>query len=146
MASPTAWSFHDLAKKKMLIGDLDFDGDAFAVRLYSSGSDIGTDANNDASTATNELTTLDGYIAGGTTVNCTVNEAGGTVDIDFTDATWNASGSGLTARFAALIDTTLTPNEIVAHCTLDSTPADVTAAAGKQFTVQFHSSGAGQLT
>jgi hypothetical protein len=141
VAAAGAWELHDLAKQKMLTGLIDFDSDSFVCRLYTSASDIGTVANNDASTATNELGTANGYTAGGTAITCSVDETSGIVSVNFTDANWSASGAGITARFAAVIDTTLTPDEIVAHCLVDATPADATAAAGNQFIVQFHANG-----
>lgn len=146
MASPSAWVWHDLAKEKMLRAQIDYDADAFVCRLYTSASDISTTSNNNASTATNELGTANGYTAGGTSITCSVSQSGGSSSVSFTDATWNATGTGITARYAAIIDTTLTPDEIIAHCVLDSTPADVTAVSGKQFTVQFHSNGAAIVT
>lgn len=145
MAAASAWEVHDLAKQKMLIGEIDFDANAFVVRLYTSASDIDDPTLNDASLVTNELTTANGYTAGGTSVTCTVSQASGIVTVDFTDASWDASGAGITARFAALIDTTLTPDEIVAHTLLDSAPADVSASANNKFVVQFHANGMFQL-
>lgn len=142
MAAPSAWVVHDLVKLKMAQKLIDFDGgDSFVVRLYSSSSDIDTVADNDASAATGELTTLDGYTAGGAATTGSASQSAGTTTIDFTDVSWNASGSGLTARFAAIVDTTLTPDEIIAHSVLDSAPADVTAVSGNQFSVQIHSQG-----
>lgn len=145
MAAPTAWEVHDLVKEKMAKKLIDFSTDTHVVRLYTSASDISTPADNDASAATNELTTLDGYTAGGASTTGSVSESAGTTTVDFTDVSWNASGSGLTARYAAIINTQLTPDEIIAHCVLDGTPADVTAVSGKQFIVQFHSNGAFEL-
>ena len=145
MAAASAWETHDLVKSKMAQKLIDFDNDTFVIRLYTSASDIDTIEDNDASAATNELTTLDGYTLGGASTTGSVSQVSGTTTLDFTDVSWNATGSGLTARFAAIIDTTLTPDEIIAHCVLDSTPADVTATAGNQFTVQIHSQGGIQI-
>jgi hypothetical protein len=145
MATAEAWVMHGPAKEKIVTGLVDFDGDAFVVRLYTSTSDIDDPTLNDASAITNELTTANGYTVGGTATSCTVSEVSGLVTVDFSDASWDASGGGITARYAALIDTTLTPDEVVAHSTLDTTPADVSAAAGNKFIVQFHSNGLFQL-
>lgn len=147
MAAPSAWIFHDKAKEKAFTGDIDYATDAFVMRLYASTSDIDTVADNDASTATDELSSGNGYSAGGTSLTPTVSEAGGVVTLDSsTDASWSATGAGITARFAAIICTTTTPDEIIAHCVLDNTPADVTAVAGKLFVVQFHANGYGLVT
>ena len=145
MAAPEAWVVHDLVKEKMAKGLIDFSSDTMVVRLYTSASDIDTVADNDASAATNELGTANGYTAGGTSTTGSVADSAGTTTVDFTDVSWNATTAGMTARFAAIIDTQLTPDEIIAHSTLDATPADVTAIAGNQFTVQFHANGALQI-
>ena len=145
MAAASAWVTHNLVKKKMAEKLIDFENDTFVVRLYTSASDIATVTNNDASTATNELTTANGYTVGGAATFGSVVESAGTTTLDFSDASWTASGAGITARYAAIINTQLTPDEIIAHCILDSAPADVTAAAGNQFNIQMHSNGAIQL-
>ena len=146
MAAADAWEVHDLVKEKMAKKLIDFSTDTHVVRLYSSSSDIGTVANNDASAATGELTTANGYTAGGTATTGSVVESAGTTSVDYTNTSWNATASGITARFAAIINTQLTPDEIIAHCVLDGTPADVTADSGFQFTIQFHGNGAFQIT
>ena len=145
MAAPSAWEIHDLVKEKLAKKLIDFVNDSFVIRLYTSASDVDTVANSDASTATNELTTADGYTAGGTATTGSVSESSGITTLDFTDVSWNATSTGITARLAAIVDTTLTPDEIIAHCVLDSAPADVLAAAGNQFIIQIHSGGALQI-
>lgn len=145
MATASAWELHGPAKEKMVTGLLDFDTNSFVVRLYTSTSNIDDPAISDATTLTGELTTANGYTVGGTATTCTVSETSGLVTVDFTDASWDASGAGIVARFAGLIDTTLTPDEVVAHALLDSADADVSASAGNKFIVQFHSNGLFQL-
>ena len=146
MAAPGAWVVHDLVKDKFAKGELDFVNDTFKCRLYTSASDIDTVADNDASAATNELTTANGYTLLGAATTGSVSTTAGVATIDFTDISWNATASGITARFAAIVDETLTPDEIICHCVLDSTPADVTATSGQIFTIQIHSNGAIILT
>ena len=141
MAGPGAWVVHDKWKEKTLNGTLDGDSNAYVVRLYTSGTNISTVTLADASTATNEVANGNGYTTGGTSVTPSVSEASGVTKLDITDPSWNATGSGITARYAALINTTATPDEVVAHCLLDSADADVVAAAGNTFTIQIHSNG-----
>jgi hypothetical protein len=142
MAAASAWEIHNTAKLKMFRGEVDFDTNAYTVRLYTSSSDIDDVTISDATAENgNELTTANGYTALGTAVVMTTSESSGIVTIDSADATWNATSSGITARFAALIDTTLTPDEVVAHCLLDAAPADVTAPNGNVFRVQIHANG-----
>lgn len=146
MAAASAWEVHDTAKLKMFRGQVDLDTNTYVVRLYSSTSDVNDVTHSDASTVTNELTTANGYTAGGTSITITTSQTSGLVTIDSTDASWNATGAGITARYAAVVDTTLTPDELVAHCVLDATPADVTASSGNVFRVQIHANGIFQAT
>lgn len=136
-----AWVVHDRFKEYEGDGTIDVDDDTFVMRLYSSASNIATSSVGDATTATNELATANGYTAGGQTVVATWNRSGGTVTFDCADAVWTASGGSITARYAAIVDTTTTPDEVVAHSLLDNSPADVTATDGNTFTVQINSSG-----
>lgn len=60
---------------------------------------------------------------------------------DTADAAYTASGGSITARFAYLVDTTTTPDEVVAHTLLDNSPADVTVTDTNTLTVQINVSG-----
>jgi len=135
----SAWALHDLAKQYMGDGTVDLDGDTFAIRLYSSASNIGTTSVTTA--PTNELSTANGYTSGGKTlVSPDYVDSAGTSTWDATDPTaWTASGGSITARFAGLID--VTTGTVIAHSILDDTPADVTATDGNTFTVAFNASG-----
>lgn len=137
-----AWTVHDRFKEYMGDNTIDMDGDTFAMRLYTSASNITTTSVGDATTATNEVANANGYITGGVTLtSVTWNRSAGTVTFDSDDGQWTASGGNITARFAAIIDTTTTPDEVVCSTTLDNTPADVTATDGNTFTVQINASG-----
>lgn len=141
-----AWVIHDRFKEYMADGTVDLDNDTFVMRLYSSASNIATTSVGDATTATNELSTANGYTSGGQTVAATWVRSSGTVTFDVADAVWAASGGSITARYAAIVDTTTTPDEVVAHTLLDNSPADVTATSGNNFTVQVNASGVFSLS
>ena len=134
-----AWVVHDRFKEYKGDNTIDMDNDTFVMRLYTSASNIATTSVGDATTATNELATANGYTAGGQTVAATWVRSGGTVTFDVADASWTAVGA-LTARYAAIVDTTTTPDEVVAHCLLDNSPADVTATDAA-FNVNINASG-----
>lgn len=140
-----AWAIHDRFKEYMGDGTIDLDNDSFVVRLYTSASNIATTAVGDATTATNELSTANGYTSGGVAVTATWNRVASTVTFDMTDAVWTASGGDITARYAAIIDTTTTPDEVVCSSLLDNTPADVTATDGNTFTISTPANGVFQL-
>lgn len=133
-----AWVIHDRFKEYKGDNTIDMDGDTFEVRLYTSASNIATTSVGDATTATNEVSG-NGYAAD--VLVSTWNRSAGTVTFDSDDATFTASGGSITARYAAIIDTTTVPDEVVAHSLLDNTPADVTVTDGNTLTVQMNASG-----
>lgn len=133
-----AWVLHDRFKEYKGDNTIDMDNDSFEMRLYTSASNIATTSVGDATTATNELSG-NGYAAD--TLVTTWTRSGGTVTFDSDNALFTASGGSITARYAAIIDTTTTPDEVVAHSLLDNTPADVTVTDGNTLTVQINASG-----
>jgi hypothetical protein len=139
------WKVYDLAKKALMDGTFDLDANTFKMTLHSSASNANTLSTAVAfSNVTNELTTANGYTAGGVTCAATWTNSAGTETFDIADAVWTASGGSITARFAVLrASGTLNGivDPILAVCLLDTTPADVTATAGNTLTVQINASG-----
>lgn len=133
-----AWVIHDRFKEFKGDNTIDMDSDTWEVRLYTSASNIATTSVGDATTATNELSG-NGYAA--QVVAGTWNRVTSTVTFDTADAAFTASGGSITARFAAIVDTTTTPDEVVAHSLLDNTPADVTVTDTNTLTIQMNASG-----
>lgn len=133
-----AWVIHDKWKEKLHKGDVDTDTDAFEIRLYTSSSNIATNSLADASTATDEVSG-NGYAA--QTVAVTVSETGGTTTFDAANADFTASGGDIVFRWAAIINTTTTPDEVVAHSLIDNTPADSTITDGQTGTIEINASG-----
>ena len=103
-------------------------------------------ASDDATAVTNELSTANGYTAGGTSVTPSWTRSTGTATFDISDPSWTASGGSIVARFAAIVDETPTPDRVVAYCLLDNTPADVTTTTGNTLTIQISASGVFSLT
>lgn len=129
------WLAHDQAIEDIIDGDLDVVNDTFVIRLYSSASNVGGVALDDASAATNELPSANGYLNGGQAVTVSKSRAGGTTTIHCTNPTWLAAGGSIAGRFAALVNTTRNPNQVVASCLMDDTPADVSAPDGENFRI-----------
>ena len=135
-----AWVVVNAIKERMGNAEINFDTDTFKVRLYTSSSDLSA-TSDDASAVTNELSTANGYTAGGASVTPTWTRSTGTCTFDVSDPSWTASGGSIVARFAAIVDETPTPDRVVAYCLLDSTPADVTTTTGNTLTLQISASG-----
>lgn len=80
---------------------------------------------------TNEVANGNGYTTAGATAGSPVIAGGGataTITFDTANVSWTGSGAGFTARAAVIYDSTT--GDLIAYCLLDSTPADVTFAAG----------------
>lgn len=132
-------------KERMGNAEINFDTDVFKVRLYASTSNLAT-TSDDATAVTNELTTANGYTAGGVTVASTWTRATATCTFDVADPSWTASGGSIVARFAAIVDTTPATPRVVAYCLLDSAPADVTTTTGNTLTIQIATAGVFSMT
>ena len=140
-----AWVVTDAIKERMGNAEINFDTDTFKVRLYSSSSNLAA-TSDDATAVTNELSTANGYTAGGASVTPTWTRSTGTCTFDVSDPSWTASGGSIVARFAAIVDETPTPDRVVAYCLLDNTPADVTTTTGNTLTIQISANGVFQMT
>src|SRR3972149_2470667 len=126
-----AWTFTNTGRTKLLNGTFDIDSDSYKMALFLSTSDIGA-ASTTYAAVTNEHANANGYTTGGIAVALTLaGTTTGTVDIT-TDPVWTAAGGPITARFAVIYEV---GGNVLCYCTLDSTPADVTAADGNTFTV-----------
>src|SRR6187401_3783537 len=76
-----------------------FGSHTFKVAL----SNAAPDATHTMLSQITELTTANGYTAGGTTTTIGITETTGTVTVTATDpAAWTASGAGIAFRYAAL--------------------------------------------
>jgi hypothetical protein len=132
----------DLAKKYIGDGTHDLDDTTnWKIALFASTSNantlsVGTNIFGDL---TNELTTANGYTAGGQALTgVTWTNTAGVSSFACGNPVWTASGGSITARFA-VIYRNATVNGIVKPllcvCLLDTTPADVTATTGNTFTI-----------
>lgn len=131
-----AWVVHDDFKHKEGNKEIDLDGDGYEVRLAASTSNVSDSSVSDASAVTDELSG-NGYAAQPfipTWVQSGANSTFGGASVAFP-----AAGGSLAARFAYLVNTSLTPELVVAHCLLDNTPDDVTAVDGQSLRVNFPS-------
>jgi len=109
----------------------------FGTHVYKVALSNGTpDATHTGLANITELTTANGYTAGGITTTIGISETGGTVTVTSTDVTWTASGSGITFRYAALYNDTATSpaDALVAYWDNGSS---TTVTSGNTLTVDF---------
>ena len=134
----TAWAFTNGGRTCLLDGTFDIDTDTWKMALFTSGSNLGAASTTFAGVTSEVGTTNTGYTAGGAAITLTLaGTTTVTVDISV-DPSWTAGSANLTARFAAIYEVA---GKVLCYCTLDSTPADVTATNGNTLTVAANASG-----
>lgn len=130
------WQFTNTGRTKLLNGTFDLDSDAWKMALFLSTSNIGA-ASTTYAGLTNEHANANGYTTGGVSVTLSLSGTT-TVTVDSTDATWNATGGSIVARFAVIYEV---GGDVLAYALLDAAPADVVVTTGNPLTVQIHASG-----
>lgn len=128
---------------------VDWTADTIKVQLHTSTYTPNQDTHAFQSDLTNELSTANGYTAGGVTLTSktrTYQAASNRLELDAADASWTASaGATLTARYAVVIDTTpgtAATNPLLGYVDFG---ADV-SATGAALTVQWDVTGVLTLT
>ncbi|HEY9462457.1 MAG TPA: hypothetical protein VIR54_05170, partial [Vicinamibacterales bacterium] len=88
------WKLYEQAKKHLADGTFDLDANTFKISLHSSASNANTLSTSSAfADITNELTTANGYTAGGIALtSVTWTNASGTMTFTSAAPVWTASG------------------------------------------------------
>lgn len=134
-------SFYDAFKANLGAIPLDMNSDTFKMMLVSSSYTFSA-SHSQKSDITNELSTANGYTAGGAALSGLVfNQTSGTAKWDADDVTWTASGGSLVFRRGVIYDDTSASDLLVLSVLFDTTPADITVLNGNTFTVQWGASG-----
>lgn len=121
-------------------GTIDLDTHTFKGILCTS-SYTPNGAHDELADITNQLSTANGYTAGGQTLtSVTWNRSSGVATFDSADLVWTASGGSLTARYLIIYDDTASGKPLVGYMLLDNTPANVTVTDGNTLTVGPHAS------
>lgn len=134
-------TFYNSFREYVADGTIDLDSHTFKVMLVSSSYTFSA-SHTVKGDITNELSTANGYTAGGATLaSVTWGHSGATATFDAADTAWTASGGSLTARRAIIYSDTASNDELVASILLDTTPADVTVTDGNTLTLQWNDAG-----
>ncbi len=147
MAAAGKWKVYEQAKLDIANGVIDLADDAFEIALFLSTSNCDTLSGTTLlASLTNQVATAFGYTqadgaAGGKVIDLTTANTTGTIKIDGDNPVWTASGGSVVARFAVIIDGTVTGDQAIAVCLLDTAPADVTATDGNTLTLTMNASG-----
>lgn len=137
----SAWRLFNSAVHSQSSGLIDLDTNVFNIGLYLSTSNV-DNTRVLLADLTNEHANANGYTTGGIVLpSPTWVQATAVSTFDSADATWNASGGSIVARFAVIYDTTAAGSPLLCWTLLDDTPADVTATDGNPLTIQMNASG-----
>lgn len=131
-----AWQVYDEGLEDIIDGTIDLDGDTIQCRLHDVAY---TPADADTS-ATNELSTANGYTSGGITLTITVTNSAGTTTVDSTvNPQWTASGGSIAAATAVIRQSVVA--QPLFYSDLDTGGGNVTATDGNTFTITINASG-----
>jgi hypothetical protein len=132
---------YDAAKAKIGNGTFDMDSHTFKIQLHTNSYVPNRATQAVRADLSNELSTANGYTAGGATLgSVTFNQSGGTATWDAADPSWTASGGSIGPfRIAVIYDDTAASDDLVCYCILDS--ADITATTGQTVTLTLNASG-----
>jgi hypothetical protein len=130
-------TLYNNAIEQILIGNIDFDADTFAVILLQSGYTFSADGNPGYTHVDSHEITSTGYTASGkniTTVTVTQRDSVDNVQVDFSDLTWSNLGSDV-IRHAVCFDETATNDPLVFRMEIS------TNSNGGDYTIQWGTSG-----
>jgi len=131
MAAPSAWTFTNEGRTKLLDGTFNLASDTFNMALFQSTSNIGASSTTYAG-LTNETANGNGYTTGGIQVSPLALSGTSTVVVKDSNPTWTASGGTITARYAVIYEV---GGHVLCYCLLDSAPADVVIQPTNSLTV-----------
>lgn len=127
--------------------EIDFLADTMKVTLHSSSYTPNQDTHDYQDDLTNELSTANGYTAGGETLGTKTHDNTNNVSkFDAADTVWTSSGAGFTARISVLADTT--PGSAATNpllCWMDFGQNE-TASGGGTFTIVWNAAGIATIT
>jgi hypothetical protein len=135
------WIMFDAAKAKIGDGTFDMNSHTFKVQLHTNSYTPNRATQAVRADLTNELSTANGYTAGGLALSSlTFNQSGGTAAFDAADPAWTASGGNIGPfRIAVIYDDTAASDDLVCYCILDS--ADITITDTQTGTIVLNASG-----
>lgn len=146
-----SFTLFNIAKKKLADGTFDLDSHTFKAVLTTSSQALsatfaGSSTDCRKADLTNELSTANGYTAGGATLgSVTWNRSTGTVTFDAADTVWTLTGGGVTCKYLVIYDDTATNDDLLGFVDLDTGGGSISPLAGA-FTVAWDASGIFALT
>lgn len=125
--------------KEKLVEGFNMGSDTFKVALMTNSHTYNSAHDEWADVSANEIANGDGYTTGGQALSSvTSSQTGGTYTFDAADASWTASGSGITAYKAVIYNDTDAGDALVCSIDLDGVQF---AASGALFKLIWNASG-----
>lgn len=134
----------NIAKEKLADGTFDLDSQTFKVVLCDSSQALsasfaGTSTDCRYADLTGELSTANGYTAGGLTLTTTWTRSSGTMTFDADDAAWTLTGAGITYKYAVIYADN-TNDDLLCFFDVDTGGGSISPSAGAH-TLQWNASG-----
>lgn len=127
--------------------EIDFNSDTIKATLHSSSYTPNQDTHDYQNDLSNELSTANGYTAGGyTLLSPTQTTSTNVATLDSADPAWTSSGAGFTARILVLADTTSGNTATNPLLLWSDFGQDETASGGGTFTYTVNASGWATIT
>jgi len=127
--------------------EIDWNSDTIKATLHTSSYVPNQDTHDYQNDLTNELSTANGYTAGGLTIGTATNTSStNVITLDTVDPQWTSSGAGITARILVVSDATpgtTATNPLILWTDFGQ---DETASGGGTFTYTVSASGWGTIT
>lgn len=145
MAVTTYW--YNRAFLSFFNKEADWNSDTIKATLHSVSYVPNQDTHDYQNDLTNELSTANGYTAGGVTPGSpTIAQALNVITLDGVDPAWTSSGAGFTARIIVVADTTPGTTATNPLVLWSDFGADNTASGGGTFTYVVNASGWATIT
>lgn len=132
-----AWSFYNIAKKKLMDGSIDLDTNTFRMSLYTSASNAATLTLSTRTSVTNEVTEANGYSSSGKPLASVTWATGASAS----EYRWNAAaivwtaggGSIANVKFAVIWQSSGVADKLVCFSQLST--AQFTVTSGNTLTI-----------
>lgn len=142
-----AWTFYNIAKKKLADGTMDLDTNTFRMSLYTSASNAATLTLSTRTSVTNEVTEANGYSSSGKPLASVTWAAGASAKVYRWNAAaivWTAAGGSIAGiKFAVIWQVTGVADKLLCFSQLSTAAFSVTT--GNTLTVTPSASGIFEL-
>jgi hypothetical protein len=143
-----AWTFYNIAKKKLADGTMDLDTNTFRMSLYTSASNAATLTLSTKGSVTGEVTVANGYSTSGKPLSGITWANGASAKVWRWNAAalvWTAGGGSIAnVKFAVIRQSSGTPDKLLCFSQLSTAAFSITT--GNTLTITPSANGIFELT